>query len=331
MSNLGILDLVIGIFFIYFTLSVICTAIVEGIAQMRELRSRHLKKWVTDNFGEVLGDKVLEHGLIKGLTQKSYKADYIPSDVFFVALFENIDKLHREGEAIPEDWKQYFLKAVDESRFLGDNLNVAKKQFEDWYNEAMESIIGTYKKRTRVITWMAAVIVTLVTNADTISLSKYLKENPTVTAKLVEAAEQATQDSVIYRKVIDKLTIIDQKLDKNVPDSVTADLKGTISDLKKNQIFIKDTYQAISTTGLPLGWKNAIIKFEDRIDKRQNCELTYYLCLFFQKFVGLLMTALALTLGAPFWFDMINKLANVRTAGKKPEDSESNRKISPIA
>lgn len=331
MINLGIIDLVIGIFFIYFTLSVICTAIVEGIAQMRELRSSHLQKWVTDTFGEALGHKVMEHTLIKGLTQASYKPDYIPSNVFFIALFENMNKLHREGKELPENWKDYFLKATDESRFLGDDLDTAKKLFEDWYNQAMESVIGTYKKRTRVITLIVAVLVTLFTQADTIVLSKYLKENPTVTANLVKAAEQAEQDSVLYSQLINKLNTIDQKLEKNANDTVTGELRTTITQLKNNQAFIKDTYQAISNTGLPLGWENAIVKFEDRADKSQTCCFTYYLFIFFQKFVGLSLTAFALTLGAPFWFDMINKMVNVRTSGKKPEDVENDRKPSAIA
>jgi hypothetical protein len=37
------------------------------------------------------------------------------------------------------------------------------------------------------------------------------------------------------------------------------------------------------------------------------------------KAVGLLLTALALSLGAPFWFDLLSKLINLRGTGRKPE------------
>jgi hypothetical protein len=40
-----------------------------------------------------------------------------------------------------------------------------------------------------------------------------------------------------------------------------------------------------------------------------------------QKVIGLLITALAASLGAPFWFDALNKLANLRSVGAKPEGS----------
>lgn len=41
------------------------------------------------------------------------------------------------------------------------------------------------------------------------------------------------------------------------------------------------------------------------------------------KVFGILMTAGALSLGAPFWFDMLGKLANLRAAGNRPVKSET--------
>ena len=44
------------------------------------------------------------------------------------------------------------------------------------------------------------------------------------------------------------------------------------------------------------------------------------------KLAGLLVTAGALSLGAPFWFDLLNKLVNLRAAGKKPKTPEEEKK-----
>lgn len=38
------------------------------------------------------------------------------------------------------------------------------------------------------------------------------------------------------------------------------------------------------------------------------------------KIIGLLMTGLAVSLGAPFWFDMLNKVISIRAAGRSPEE-----------
>jgi hypothetical protein len=42
-------------------------------------------------------------------------------------------------------------------------------------------------------------------------------------------------------------------------------------------------------------------------------------------FPGWLITAFALSLGAPFWFDLLNKVVKLRTSVKIPSKSEPNK------
>jgi len=42
----------------------------------------------------------------------------------------------------------------------------------------------------------------------------------------------------------------------------------------------------------------------------------------FTKLVGMAITVIAIMMGAPFWFDVLNKVSNLRGVGKKPEESE---------
>ena len=39
------------------------------------------------------------------------------------------------------------------------------------------------------------------------------------------------------------------------------------------------------------------------------------------KAAGLALSILAVSLGAPFWFDLLNRLSNLRTSGPKPKTS----------
>jgi hypothetical protein len=41
--------------------------------------------------------------------------------------------------------------------------------------------------------------------------------------------------------------------------------------------------------------------------------------------LGWLITALAVSLGAPFWFDTLDTILNIRGAGPKPETPSSDR------
>jgi hypothetical protein len=45
--------------------------------------------------------------------------------------------------------------------------------------------------------------------------------------------------------------------------------------------------------------------------------------------LGWLITAFAVSLGAPFWFDLLNKFVNVRASGKPPEEKPKEPKEIP--
>ena len=42
---------------------------------------------------------------------------------------------------------------------------------------------------------------------------------------------------------------------------------------------------------------------------------------FLSKLFGLSITAFAISLGAPFWFDTLNRFMNIRSAGRSPDEA----------
>jgi len=67
--------------------------------------------------------------------------------------------------------------------------------------------------------------------------------------------------------------------------------------------------KAVLDDGIPLGWNRNV--FNDNQGK-------FYLPLVFLKLIGLAATVLAIMMGAPFWFDVLNKISNLRGSGAKP-------------
>lgn len=63
----------------------------------------------------------------------------------------------------------------------------------------------------------------------------------------------------------------------------------------------------LSTLGLPLGWDGWPSGFTNWVSTA----------------IGLVLTSAAVSLGAPFWFDSLGKLANLRNAGPKPRSDEA--------
>jgi hypothetical protein len=75
---------------------------------------------------------------------------------------------------------------------------------------------------------------------------------------------------------------------------------------------------AISTVSLPIGWAD----FRWKGLNQTALDILSWL-------PGWLITALAVSLGAPFWFDLLNKFINIRGAGKAPEEQPKEPKAVP--
>jgi hypothetical protein len=79
--------------------------------------------------------------------------------------------------------------------------------------------------------------------------------------------------------------------------------------------FAKDV-DSIDQLEIPIGWG---------VEERPSGATDWLLVALF-KAVGLVLTGAALTLGAPFWFDMLSKVARIRSAGAPPPASDAVRK-----
>jgi hypothetical protein len=75
---------------------------------------------------------------------------------------------------------------------------------------------------------------------------------------------------------------------------------------------------AISSVSLPIGWAEFRWKGLDQTAAD-----------ILSRFPGWLITALAVSLGAPFWFDLLNKFVNIRGSGKAPEEGPKEPKEVP--
>jgi hypothetical protein len=85
---------------------------------------------------------------------------------------------------------------------------------------------------------------------------------------------------------------------------------------------VQDNLNALS---IPVGWVSKGTAAESRNGQIApgfggSGDVATYGKLLTQHGLGWLLTALAATLGAPFWFDMLNRVISIRAAGKPPEE-----------
>ena len=108
--------------------------------------------------------------------------------------------------------------------------------------------------------------------------------------------------------------------DKDLRAAVVAKAQTTSLDQ------IKPDLESLS---LPLGWSSDekdSRRFPWIVDKNDSNPARTTASQFFLKLLGLLISVAAVSLGAPFWFDMLSKFINIRGAGTPPGEKKKSAK-----
>lgn len=305
------LNVVISLVFIYSLYSLLVTTLNEGIASVFNLRSKTLEKGIkrmlTDNGDKVnaIVDKFYDQPLIKYLGEDNTKKPaYLTSDSFSSALVHLCNDLasgaqntqvqllagiQKIKEINPETGKYL------ETLYKDANGDIIKFQelSEKWFNETMDRATGWYKKQTQKITLVVAFIVALTFNVDTIGIVKNLSTNPKLATEVVEMADKYAVARETNTNVIE-----DKSNDK---ENLEADEQIKLSFANAQKLVAKNSDIQNANSILGLGWND--IKSEE----------------IYCSVLGCIITALAISLGAPFWFDLLNKLMQLRGSKKIEE------------
>ena len=303
MINWPILDVAIGLALVFTLLSLVCSSIQEGISRFGDLRAKTMAKGLrlllSSTEGEKYFNEFLNHPMIKsfgGATPKnpSRAPAYLPSRAFAQVLLDVIAPPANNGAALAlseiasaiDKVENVELKTMLQSllRTANDDVEQFRNSIATWFDDAMDRVSGWYKRQTHSILLVLTIVVVGLSNADTLAITGALWKNPA----LADAMASAGSDYVKAEA---------QRQAQTTPDP-KAQFRSTIADLQK-----------LNYDGLPIGWH--VNEFP--IDWGS----------LLVKVLGLSLTIAAVCLGAPFWFDVLNKLINIRGTGKVPARADA--------
>lgn len=317
MFNSLILDVAIGLVFVYFILSLLCSVVIEGISSILKWRASMLRQKI----GELIKDPEALKNLYANPLFLGETPSYISSRSFVLALLGSL-KDHTQVKKELADAPAPLLDSVENIKSLVQNLpegnyirtalvplldsaqgnlNQALDSMGQWYDEAMERVSGWYKRKSQKVALLLALIVALGLNADTFQISKTLYTDQTVRSTIVNYA----QDLVPKEQVSSKTTSPGPAPVRTTAPGVSSPGAGSPpaldkTVLDKNIEILKTSFKM----DLPLGWQCKDLK------------LGFWGAIV--KLFGILLTALMVTLGSNFWFELLNRLINLRNSGKKP-------------
>ncbi|HEY1499379.1 MAG TPA: hypothetical protein VGF88_07365 [Acidobacteriaceae bacterium] len=360
MFESAIVDTAIGMIFVFLLMSLVASVAQELFSTFLQLRAANLQRGLQSLFsgesiwGHDLVEMIYNHGLVRGLysdpvkdsggagqvrkidrfrmylrglismpgnlgnrsaTQVTLLPAYIPSRTFALTMIDFLNKYKASGneamkgihETLAEhNWIYRDNKAVQALLTLTNDakgdLDTFQKKLEDWYNDAMDRVSGWYKRYTQRVLLYIGIALAIGFNVDSIRIARTLWIDRDVRAAMVSEASSYVQNNTA------------------VPQSPATTEHPISQELSSMRSTVNDFNSVMNTSLLPIGWSGTWTRLHANL---QTDRLRAIGWLAATKLPGWLITAFAISLGAPFWFDLLNKFMVVRSTIKPQEKSQT--------
>ncbi len=182
--------------------------------------------------------------------------------------------------ALAEDIEVESLRqvVVDALKEGRSNLEEIRKEVERSFDQLMDRCSGWYKRRAQKFILLFAVVVTVGVNVDTFHVADRLAKDDALRAAVVHRATTAAENG------------------QSPPATDDAE--------KSPEERVAEQIDEVEQLGLPVGWSSS---------NTPDGDVWSWL----GRIAGWLATILAISLGAPFWFDVLGKFARLRSTGNR--------------
>ena len=189
---------------------------------------------------------------------------------------------------------------------------------ETWFNESMDRLSGWYKRKAQLLAFLIGLILAAALNVDSLALIDHLWKEPAVREAL---AANATE----FTKANSDLPTVPVGGDKITGAVAYFDAQFEGLNLPLGWSYEPVTLEPNQTCRLiPLGqnvvWGIKDKNADDVCQKIANAPVDS--AQWFLKFLGIIFSAAAAAQGAPFWFDILKKVVNIRGSGANPDEKK---------
>lgn len=232
-------------------------------------------------------------------------------DDAFTSLRRGVAALSVISPEVNQTLNALFLNIDEYITGAETKLAKARQSVERWFDDSMDRVSGVFKRYSLSMALVIGFLVALVLNVDSINLTFYLWREPSVRAILVQNASQ--------------FQLPQGEMQSN-PEQALQDFRdeftglslpvGWVINESKGPAFFDDNCKLFPGIGQAFGIP--VIGFNKCVAPPQANNQTNLLL----KVIGIFITALAARQGAPFWFDILKRIVNLRGTGANPAEKD---------
>lgn len=184
-----------------------------------------------------------------------------------------------------------------------------ENQIIEWFNNQMRILSMNYKGKQRKSLLFFGIVVTLFLNIDSLYLVHELRNDDQLRLRLTSQASEIEA----------KYTDLVKSFEKNLEFKTASDSTVTMNEIKSTLTQLKKVKGEVNALELPIGYSKKAVPLVWFYAKELPAAATYadvrnypgFLSIVFY-LLGLAISAFSLSMGAPFWFDLLNKLIRFR-------------------
>ena len=162
-----------------------------------------------------------------------------------------------------------------------DDIDKLRTRIENWFDDSMDRLSGIYKRFSQWMMLFLGLLVAVCMNIDSVHMVRTLWSEPALSHAIADGTSEAVKNNQIFNC-----------LTTPAAGGATATAPCKTPDFSSIRALI-DQQQ------LPIGWSGTTFDF--------------------WVVVGWLLSALAISLGAQFWFGLLTQLISLRATGDKPQ------------
>jgi hypothetical protein len=264
-----------------------------------------------------------------------------------------IRKAVEENTVVNDEVKTALLALIDDA---GGDFDKARRNIEEWYDSSMDRVSGWYKRRVHYFLLAIGLVTAALINADTINIAKALVTNDALRKGVVAVAEKTAEEGTVAgvpiaatptptptpapTRAVNANSAAGAAASTATPSGArtpaaananqpaTPRATPTPFDPERAKAAARQVSELrgqLDQLGLPIGWVRAKTEMKDGREVVTNADdprrFPGDIWGWLLKAIGIAITALAVSQGAPFWFDLLNKIIVIRSTVKPREKS----------